>query len=149
MRHAAPGAATMESLPAWLGHDLLAGALPWAQAAPATLGAFLERYTLRDASWLGLYTEPERQATLLLRWQEHSLLAVRFDALERCEVKLRDAGIASAVSGPTNRAADAWRTHLVDRRGGEATLIHSPGVRLLRLSPHRELLPILVPAETL
>ena len=143
--------------PEWLGHDLLAGALPWGQATPGSLSGFLERYTLRHARWVGLYLEPVRAATLLLRWNggpeaedlRGTILAIRFDALERSEVKLRERDIASAVSGPTSRAADVFRTHLVDRQGGDAMLLHSPGVRLLCMTPARQALPILVPAETI
>lgn len=153
----------MHALPEWLGRDLLAGTLPWTQAVAGTLGAFLERYPVRKARWIGLYAEPEQHATLLLRWsgywppgeppqtpeRSRSVLAVRFDALERAEVKLRHPRIATVVSGPTNRAADAYRTHVVDRHGGDATLVHSPGIRLLWLGRSREILPILVPAEML
>jgi len=154
----------MDHYPDWLGRDLVAGSLPWSQGVPASLPAFLDRYTLHDAYWIGLYAEPGRGATLLLRWgtfwtqgevpfpgsrvAEWPILAVRFDALERSEVRLRDHGLASARSGPTNRAADSHRTHLVDHHGGEATLIHTPGVRLLCLSRAREPLALLVPAET-
>jgi hypothetical protein len=155
----------MDHYPDWLGRDLVAGGLPWTQGVPGSLAAFLDRYTLHDASWIGLYAEPDRGATLLLRWDsywsqgegpipggraaERPILAVRFDALERSEVRLRDPGLASARSGPTNRVADSHRTHLVDHRGGDATLVHAPGVRLLCLSRAREPLALLVPAETL
>ena len=153
----------MHSYPDWLGRDLIAGGLPWAVGTPASLPAFLDRYTLHQSHWIGLYTEPGPSVTLLLRWDtfstqgeapfpgsqvaESPILAVRFDALERSEVRLRDRGLASVLSGPTNRAADAHRTHLVDRHGGDATLIHSPGVRLLCLSQAREPVALLVPAE--
>ena len=148
--------------PDWLGRDLLAGALPWSQGAPAALSLLLERYTLDHAAWIGLYVEPDRVATLVLRWDgywrqtdpdhvgpEPPILAIRFDALERSEVRLRAPALSSVVSGSTNRAADAHRTHVVDRRGGEAALVHSPGVRLLCLSRRRELLPLLLPAEAI
>jgi hypothetical protein len=153
----------MEHHPDWLGHDLLAGTLPWVHGIPASLSAFLERYTLRAARWIGLYMEPERSATLLLDWNDYwtqadpaigepargsVVLAARFDSLDRCEIKLRDHVLSSFVSGATNRAADSHRTHLVDRHRGEATLLHSPGVRLLCLSPERETLPLLLPAAT-
>lgn len=146
----------MDRYPDWLGRDLVAGNLPWSEGVPTSLPGLLDRYTLRDAWWIGLYAEPGRSATLLLRWDAgqppgdaaRPILVLRFDALERCEVRLRDRLLASARSGPTNRAADAHRTHLVDHHGGEATLLHSPGVRLLCLSDTREPLPLLVPAET-
>ncbi|HUF35968.1 MAG TPA: hypothetical protein VMN37_08460 [Gemmatimonadales bacterium] len=140
--------------PEWLGRDLLAGSLPWEQAVPASLATFLERHSLHESFWIGLYAEPERSATLLLesaiggRVEECPILAIRFDALERSEVKLRDRGLESAVSGPINRAADTHRTHLVGRHGGDATLVHSPGARILCLGRDREVLPALVPAET-
>jgi hypothetical protein len=154
----------MDHYPDWLGRDLVAGNLPWSEGVASSLPAFLDRYTLHDSYWIGLYAEPGRCATLLLRWDtfwtqgevpfpgslvaEWPLLAVRFDALDRSEVRLRDHGLASALSGPTNRAADAHRTHLADHHGGDATLVHAPGVRLLCLSRSREPLPLLVPAET-
>ena len=152
----------MGHYPDWLGHDLVAGTLPWAHGLPASLAGFLERYNLQDARWIGLYAEPERSATLLLDWNGYwsqsepagparaagpALLAVRFDSLERSEIKLRDHVLSTFVSGATNRAADAHRTHLTDRHRGEATLLHSPGVRLLCLSREREPLPLLVPVE--
>jgi hypothetical protein len=90
--------------------------------------------------------------TLLLLWSvvaDRGVLAVRFDALERAEVKLRDGRIAGAVSGPTSRAADWHRTHIEDRRGGGATLLHAPTVRLLCLALDRTAVPLPVPAETL
>jgi hypothetical protein len=145
----------MDTYPDWLGRDLLAGTLPWAQALPSSMAAFLDRFDLHDSTFVGLFAEAERDATLLLRWllpddaAEWLLLAVRFDGLERSEVKLRSRGIASAVSGPTSRAADWHRTHLEDRRGGGATLLHAPGVRLLCLTPDRAVRPLPVPAETL
>ena len=76
------------------------------------------------------------------------LIAHEDDALDRCEIRLREHALSSFVSGATNRAADSHRTHLVDRHRGEATLLHAPGVRLLCLSRHREALPLMVPAET-
>ncbi len=151
----------MERCPEWLGPDLVAGTLPWAEGIATSLATFLERYPLHDSGWIGLYAEPQRRATLLLRWDAlraegagvtqgpasgWPVLAVRFDALDRCEVRLGDGRIVSAVSGPTSRAADWHRTHLVDRQGGDATLVHWPGVRLLGLSPTREVLSLLVPA---
>jgi hypothetical protein len=154
----------MEHFPDWLGHDLVAGVLPWEQGVPCSLATFLERHQLHDARWIGLYAEPEQSATLLLEWGDYPgqpdsphreviaidapVLAVRFDSLERSEIKLRDHVLASVISGATNRAADSHRTQLVDRHRGEATLLHSPGVRLLCLSRSREVLPLLVPAET-
>ena len=148
----------MRTCPDWLGRDLLAGGLPWAAALPASLPPFLERYALDGAVWIGLYAEPDRCATLLLHWEERgrpadappgaAILAVRFESLERSDVHLRGRAIAAARSGPTSRAADHHRTQLTDRHGGEATLVHSPAVRLLCLSPSREPLPLLVPAET-
>jgi len=51
------------------------------------------------------------------------------------------------VSGAANRAADRHRTQLTDRAGGEATMVHSPAVRLLCLSEARDPLPLPVPAE--
>jgi hypothetical protein len=153
----------MQRLPEWLGQDLVAGTLPWTNGSPSSLSTFLERYSLSACRWIGLYAEPERSATLLLDWTDYgaqsesdgdetalegAVLAVRFDALDRSEIKLRDHALASFVSGATNRAADSHRTHLVDRHRGEATLLHAPGVRLLCLSRHREALPLLIPAET-
>jgi hypothetical protein len=153
----------MEQLPEWLGRDLVAGTLPWANGTPSSLSTFLERYDLSACRWIGLYAEPERSATLLLDWTDYwaqaetdggeaapqgAVLAVRFDALDRSEIKLRDHALSSFVSGATNRAADSHRTHLVDRHRGEATLLHAPGVRLLCLSRRRDALPLLVPAET-
>ena len=142
--------------PEWLGRDLVAGSLPWSEAVPASLSALLQHYTLRDAHWIGLYAEPGPGATLLLCWStvhgvedpEWSILAARFDALERCEIRLRAQELATVLSGPTSRAAASHRTHLVDLSGGDATLVHSPGVRLLCLSPTRDVLPLLVRAET-
>jgi hypothetical protein len=154
----------MEQLPLWLGQDLLAGTLPWMHGAPSSLSTFLERYTLDAARWIGLYAEREQSATMLLEWTDYwaqtdpggvghgtppPVLAVRFDALNRSEIRLRDHALSSFVSGATNRAADFHRTHLIDRHRGEATLLHSPGVRVLCLSFDRELLPLLVPAETI
>ena len=152
----------MDHYPEWLGRDLLAGELPWAGAIPGSLPSFLDRYTLDGARWVGLYAEPGQCATLLLRWDPSVLdevhhpagpdggpiLAIRFESLERCEVRLRARGLASVLSGPTNRAADWHRTQLADVRGGEATMIHSPAIRLLLLSATRKALPLLVPAET-
>jgi hypothetical protein len=155
----------MDHYPEWLGRDLLAGALPWEQGLPSSLATFLDRFTLQGSHWIGLYHEGEPSATLLLRWNalqaEHRelfpaapaaewlLLAIRFDALERAEVKLRESRIASAISGATSRAADVHRSSLEDRRGGGATLLHAPNVRLLCLTQDRTLLPLPVPAETL
>jgi hypothetical protein len=155
----------MDAFPEWLGHDLLAGTLPWEQGLPTSLATFLDRFTLQDATWIGLYSEPEQLATLLFHWDPLQsegqksvplagaavglLLAVQFDALERAEVKLRHNRITSAVSGATSRAADLHRTHLEDRRGGGATLHHAPNVRLLCLTRERTLLALPVAAETL
>ena len=147
----------MEHYPEWLGRDLLAGDLPWSVAVAGSLPPFLERYPLADAHWIGLFTEPGRCATLLLRWEGAAasadltgrgptVLAIRFESLERSDVRLRDRGLVSAVSGPTNRAADFHRTQLTDRRGGEAAMIHSPAIRVLCLSDGRQPLPLLVPA---
>lgn len=149
----------MVNCPDWLGRDLLAGGLPWAAATPGSLPGFLERYTLERASWIGLFAEPGRCATLLLRWDDYgrqaepsggmagAILAIRFEPLERSDVRLRDRVIAAVVSGAANRAADRHRTQLTDRAGGEATMVHSPAVRLLCLSEARDPLPLPVPAE--
>lgn len=155
----------MYQYPEWLGLDLISSTLPWEQGLPASLAAFLERFDLRGSSWIGLYAEPEHNATLLLRWDAHPaegqepapehpgsdwlLLGVRFDALERAEVKLRDSVLASAVSGATSRAADWHRTQLEDRRGGSAILLHAPTVRLICLTWDRVPLALPVPAESL
>ncbi|MBA3258738.1 MAG: hypothetical protein H0T68_04645 [Gemmatimonadales bacterium] len=155
----------MDHYPEWLGHDLVAGSLPWEQALSSSLAGFLGRFTLRDSHWIGLYHQPVHGATLLLRWDpreaeieqrfsdsppvEWLLLAVRFDGLERMDLKLRERRIATAVSGATSRAADVHRTHLEDRRGGVATMLHAPNVRLLCLTPDRAPLTLAVPAETL
>jgi hypothetical protein len=153
----------MEHYPDWLGRDLLAGGRPWTGAIPGSLPAFLDRYTLDDARWIGLYAEPGRCATLLLRWNPREagadppagpdlggrlFLAVGFESLERCEVRLRDRELASVLSGAANRAADLHRTQVTDQHGGEATMIHSPAIRLLCLSAGRETIPLLLPAET-
>jgi len=155
----------MEHYPEWVGHDLVAGSLPWEQALASSVAAFLGRFTLRDSHWIGLYHQPEHGATLLLRWDpreaeiessfpgsgaaEWLLLAIRFDALERMDLKLRERRIATAVSGATSRAADVHRTHLEDHRGGIATVLHAPDVRLLCLTPDRAPLTLAVPVETL
>ncbi|HYC34078.1 MAG TPA: hypothetical protein VEB59_17430 [Gemmatimonadales bacterium] len=147
----------MVHYPDWLGRDLLAGSLPWIEAVSGSLPAFLDRYALDESHWIGLYAEPGQCATLLLRWDAPAecrgpalstgaVLAIRFESLERCDVRLRDRDIVSAVSGATNRAADCHRTQLTDRQGGEATLVHSPPIRVLCLSASREPLPLLVPA---
>lgn len=155
----------MDDSPEWLGRDLVAGALPWEQGLPTSLATFLDRFTLHDSIWLGLYTELGQHATLLLHWdplqsegrepfalaspQAGLVLAIRFEALERAEVKLRHGRIVSAVSGATSRCADLHRTHLEDRRGGGATLHHAPNVRFLCLTRERTLFALPVAAETL
>jgi len=142
----------MDHHPEWLGRDLVAGTLPWEQSVASSVAAFLERFSLQDSHWVGLYSEPEQVSTLLLLWSPEGrrcVLAVRFDALERAEVKLRESRIAGAVSGPTSRAADWHRTHIEDRQGGGATLLHAPNVRLLCLAQDRTAVPLPVPAETL
>jgi len=144
----------MDQYPDWLGHDLVAGTLPWEQGLPSSLAAFLDRFTLHDSRWIGLFFEQERNATLMLRWTpptgaaEWHVLAIRFDGLERAEVKLRSSDIVTAVSGPTSRAADWHRTQVEDQRGGGASLLHAPNVRLLCLTRDRALLTLPVPAET-
>lgn len=143
----------MEHYPEWLGRDLLAGALPWEHALPTSMAAFLDRFDLTDSTFIGLFADVEHSGTLLFRWHlpdssAGELLAARFDALERADVKLRSRGIASAVSGPTTRVADWHRTHFEDRRGGGATLLHAPGVRFLCLTSERAVVPLPVPAET-
>jgi hypothetical protein len=144
----------MNAYPDWLGRDLLAGTLPWELGLPSSLDTFLDRFTLHDSLWVGLFTEPERNATLILRWTppappaDPHLLAIRFEGLERADVKLRAGEIESVVSGPTSRAADWHRTQVEDRRGGSAALLHAPNVRLLCLTLDRVHLALPVPAET-
>jgi hypothetical protein len=144
----------MNAYPDWLGHDLLAGTLPWDQGLPSSLETFLERFTLRDSRWIGLYTEAERGATLILHWTpppppaDWHFLAIRLEGLDRAEVKLKTSEIESVVSGPTTRAANWHRTQVEDRRGGGAGLLHGPSVRLLCLSRDRVSLVLPVPAET-
>lgn len=153
----------MEHLPHWLGRDLLGSALPWRAGIAVSLAGLLERYTLRGADYIGLWYETGRSATLLVRWDAgeredadpaatlpaaRPILAVRFESLERSEVRLRTPELAGAVSGPANRAEDWHRTRLTDRDGGQAILVHSPAVRVLSLSPGGEPLPLLVSAET-
>jgi hypothetical protein len=155
----------MHDSPEWLGRDLVAGALPWEQGLPTSVATFLDRFTLQDSIWLGLYSELAQHATLLLQWdplqseggapfalgspEAGLLLAIRFDAMERAEVKLRHRRIASAVSGAKSRCADLHRTHLEDRRGGNATLHHAPNVRFLCLTHERTVFALPVAAETL
>jgi hypothetical protein len=144
----------MKAFPDWLGRDLLAGTLPWELGLPASLESFLDRFTLHDAVWIGLYTETERNATLILRWTppappaDPHLLAIRFEGLERADVKLKVSELENVVSGPTSRAADWHRTQVEDRRGGGAALLHAPSVRLLCLTHDRVPLALPVPAET-
>ena len=73
---------------------------------------------------------------------------IRFDGLERADVKLKAGEIATAVSGPTSRAADWHRTQVEDQRGGGAGLLHAPNVRLLCLTRDRVPVTLPVPAET-
>jgi hypothetical protein len=144
----------MKAYPDWLGRDLLAGTLPWELGLPSSLETFLDRFTLHDSQWIGLYTETERNGTLLLRWTppalpaETHLLAIRFEGLERAEVKLKAGELESVVSGATSRAADRHRTQVEDRRGGGAALLHAPNVRLLCLTLDRVHVALPVPAET-
>jgi hypothetical protein len=145
----------MDAYPEWLGHDLLARTLPWDQGLPSSLEIFLDRFTLRDSGWIGLYTETGRNATLILRWTppapaaDWHLLAIRFEGLERAEVRLKASEIESVVSGPTSRAANWHRTQVEDRRGGGAGLVHAPNVRLLCLTRDRTPVTLPVPAETI
>lgn len=144
----------MNAYPDWLGRDLLAGTLPWDQGLPSSLESFLDRFTLRDSRWIGLYTEAGRNATLILQWTppaapaEGHFLAIRFEGLERADVKLKAGEIESVVSGPTTRAANWHRTRIEDRGGGGAGLLHGPSMRLLCLSRDRVPLALPVPAET-
>jgi hypothetical protein len=143
----------MNAYPDWLGRDLLAGTLPWDVSLPSSLETFLDRFTLRGSLWIGLYTGTERNATLILRWTppppaDGHLLVIRFEGLERADVKLKAGEIETVVSGPTSRAADRHRTQVEDRRGGEAGLLHAPNVRLLCLTHDRVPVALPVPAET-
>jgi hypothetical protein len=144
----------MNAYPDWLGNDLVSGTLPWEQGLPSSLAAFLDRFTLHNARWVGLYTETERNATLILRWTpptqppDWQVLAIRFEGLERAEIRLKASDIETVVSGPTSRAADRHRTQVEDRRGGGAGLLHAPNVRLLCLTRDRGILTLPVPAET-
>ncbi len=143
----------MKPFPDRRGRDLLAGTLPWELGLPSSLESFLDRFTLHDSQWIGLYTEPQSTATLILRWTppataDPHLLAIRFEGLERADVKLEANELESVVSGPTSRAEDWHRTQVEDRRGGAAALLHTPNVRLLCLTHDRVHLTLPVPAET-
>ena len=38
--------------PAWLGHDLLEGTIPWERSYSTTMPTLLSHYTLHDSSWI-------------------------------------------------------------------------------------------------
>lgn len=60
--------------PAWLGPDLLWGEFPWEAGVATTLETFLESYTLHDSSWVGLFLDPDQNASAVavVRWDTFS-----------------------------------------------------------------------------
>jgi hypothetical protein len=143
--------------PAWLGGDLVEETLPWEGALATTLSEFLQQYSLHDSIWIGLYLGLNQEGVLLLRWDtvwtegrvpfpgplvaEWPVLAVKLTGLAVTDVRLRDIGIAGAVSAPV-QGETLHRTVIDDQESGSAALVHEPEVKLLCLDRTRNLLPV-------
>ncbi|MDR3764009.1 MAG: hypothetical protein P4M01_07935 [Acidobacteriota bacterium] len=55
----------MSLISANLAHRIVEGYLPWDRAVEFHVDAFLERYTLHDSMWIGLYTDCGQEDTAI------------------------------------------------------------------------------------
>lgn len=147
--------------PAWLGPDLLWDDFPWEAGVATSLGAFLESYTLHDSSWVGLFLDPDQNASAVavVRWDtfwaegrvpfpgsavaEWPFLLIRFSGLRG----IRFAGYGAQARDLSPRTISAARSEAIETGAhrsvfedifdGSVEVEHDPLVDLLCLERDR------------
>ena len=141
--------------PPWLADALLTDSLPWEQAVPTRLDAFLAAYTLHDSDWIAFSLDPSYDGggLAVLRWDtfwtegrvafpgsfvaDWPILLIRFRRVHSCrqvgyntDAPVPTRGIASGECKPL---ADSqfMRTIVADHYGGQLEVEHAPEVDIL------------------
>lgn len=110
----------------WLSDLIVNESQGWQDAATGTLPQFLDRYTLHDSTWLGLFAVPNWEAVLVLQWDSFwanhqqprivwhgepvnsCYLLISLERLWRMEAdNVGDAGMSEIVGGATSALIDA------------------------------------------
>ena len=150
--------------PAWLYHDLVEDDLPWDQATQLTVKVFLERFTLHDSGWVGIFHNVafHDTVTLCVRWDLVWLPSdvgpprVRAADWPYLLIKVVGANVVSTqhydgdTYGCSRTIADAEVTEIDGRQtliisdvfGGNVTIVFVGDVYFLMLDRARRVYPI-------
>ena len=55
--------------PDWLRQGLIENSFPWERSYEHQLSTFLEKYTLHDSLWIGVWVRPDFGAVAAIRWE--------------------------------------------------------------------------------
>ncbi|HZU12358.1 MAG TPA: hypothetical protein VFB58_05920 [Chloroflexota bacterium] len=152
--------------PDWLRKGLIDGAFSWESGYTGTLTHFLDRYTLHDSYWVGLWLQTTGSGIAVIRWdlawnqpiddkEERDdvpfwpILVVRFERLHVVRVvdgprKETRGGesITWAESRPIGEAGISGRHETILHGGVEIRLVHDPVVSILLINRSGEAIPI-------
>lgn len=153
----------MSSLSATVAHHLIDGSLPWDRSVEFHIDGFLEKYTLHDSLWIGLFTDFAYSDTAVALicfdpvWNssvstptsicaDWPLLFLRF----KCVSKIHFAGFRDidgtqrGISGVdvAHLSAEEVRTVISDHYGASVSVQHFPLIDVLALSPDERILPL-------
>lgn len=152
--------------PDWLRKGLIDGAFPWGSGYAGTLARFLDRYSLHDSFWVGLWLQTTGRGIAVIRWdlawnqpiddkEEREevpfwpILLVHFERLHvvqvvdgpRTETRGGEA-ITWAESRPVGETGISERHETIVHGGVEIRLVHDPAVSVLLINRSGEAIPI-------
>jgi len=153
----------MSSLSAALAQHLIDGSLPWDRSVEFHIDGFLEKYTLHDSLWIGLFTDCAYSDTAVAVicfdpvWNssvstptsicaDWPLLFLRFKCVSTIHFSgFRDIdGNQRGISGVdvAHLSAEEVRTVISDHYGASVSAQHFPLIDVLALSPDERILPL-------
>lgn len=153
----------MSLLSVRLAHRILEGDLPWECSVEAHIDSFLEKYTLHDSNWIGLFTDCAYEDTVIAIigfdpvWNssvststsvcaDWPLLFLRFKSVSAILLsRFRDnGGLQRGIScvDVEHLSDEEVRTVITDHYGASVTVQHFPLVNALVLSPGEDVLEL-------
>jgi hypothetical protein len=148
-----------------LAHRILSGDLPWDRSVEVHIDAFLEKYTLHDSNWIGLFADCANEDAVIAIigfdpvWNssvstptsvcaDWPLLFLRFKSVSAVLLsRFRDnGGLQRGISGADveHLSDEEVRTVIGDHYGALVAVQHFPLVDALVLSPDERILELSV-----
>ncbi len=153
----------MSSLSANLAHRIIDGYLPWNRSVEFHIDGFLEKYTLHDSYWIGLFTDCAYADTVIAVilfdpvWNssvstptpvcaDWPLLFLRFKCVSGIHLSgFRDIeGTQRGISGVDveHLSTEEVKTVINDHYGASVSVQHFPLIDALALSPDESVLDL-------